>query len=234
MLGVALLSAGCALLKPPAHRLDALESASSCARPAKALVILLPGRFDTPQDLIDNGFADALRSRNIDADLVIPDLHFGYYLARSAVDRLHEDIIAPRLGRHEQIWLTGISLGGFGALLYAREHGPHDGMLLVAPYLGGRRIEAEVRRAGDLRRWDPQASLGEEYEIGLWQWVRDEGEGVPLLVGYGRGDAFAPASRALLSGLPAGSGIAVDGGHDWPAWRRVWERFLDMGRLPVC
>lgn len=226
--------AGCALFKPVKDRLDTVEHASSCDGRARALVVLLPGRFDEPRDLVDNGFVRAVRERHIDADVVIPDLHLGYYRARTAVDRLHDDVIAPRSGAYEQVWLAGISLGGFGALLHAQQRDTPDGMLLLAPYLGGDRIQNEIRSAGGPLEWDPRTSRAEDYEIEIWQWLRDRGRHTRIIIGYGRDDAFAPANRMLASMLPPGREIAVAGGHDWNAWLAAWERFLDMRMLPSC
>lgn len=231
----AVLSAsGCGLLKPTKDRLDYIEHASACGRPAKTLIVFLPGRFDAPQDIIDNGFARALDERRIDADLVIPDLHFGYYRERTVVDRLQADIVGPRRGAYDSIWLAGISLGGFGALLQTKHQGAPDGMLLVAPYLGGRGIHEEIRGAGGLRQWDPQASLAADHEIELWQWLRDRAPYERMVIGYGREDDFAPANRTLASLLPEGREIPVAGGHDWRPWLTVWDRFLAMRMLPVC
>lgn len=230
----ALLVSGCGLLKPVKDKLDVVERASPCGRPGKALIVLLPGRFDDPQDLIDHGFADALRSRNIDADLVIPDLHLGYYRARTAVERLHADVVAPRRTAYEQIWLAGISLGGFGSLLYAQLQEAPDGLLLIAPYLGDERIQNEIRGAGGVHQWDPESSRAKDYEIELWNWLRDDAPHSRMTIGYGRDDAFAPANRRLASMLPAGREILVAGGHDWDAWIDVWKRFLDRRTFSAC
>src|SRR5712672_3477612 len=58
------------------------------------------------------------------ADIVVADLHFGYYLRQTAIERLREDVILPARTRGYQcISLVGISLGGFGALYYAESSG---------------------------------------------------------------------------------------------------------------
>ena len=67
-------------------------------------------------------------------DVIAADAHFGYYRARSVVDRLHEDLIAPVADRYERVWLVGISMGGFGSALYAMEHPDVvDGVIMLAP-----------------------------------------------------------------------------------------------------
>ena len=87
------------------------------------LFIMLPGATDKAQDFVDRGFIRALRERNLAVDVIAVDSHMDYYLERTIVERLHQDIVAPALTEgYEQIWLLGISLGGMGCLLYLREH----------------------------------------------------------------------------------------------------------------
>lgn len=239
---IAVLSTGCALLKPTKDRLDLITLNAPCAGKTRDLLVLLPGRFDSPQDLIEHGLVDAVRKRNLDADIVIPDLHFGYYMARTAPDRLHQDVVLPAARQgYARVWLAGISLGGFGALLHARDHGPTHGLVLIAPYLGGDRIHEEIRQAGGLRAWNPETSQAEEYERDLWKWVRDLSErpaasasAAPVFIGYGVDDDFAPSNRLLASALPGARELAVEGGHDWSPWLAAWEGFLDMQPIAAC
>ena len=49
----------------------------------------------------------------------------------------------------------------------------------------------------------------------------------PLHVGLGREDRFGARHRVLAAALPAERVDFVPGGHEWPVWRRLWERFLD-------
>src|SRR5690625_6784033 len=59
----------------------------------------------------------------LDIDMLAADAHFGYYRERTFVQRLHEDIILPaRQQGYQHIWLLGLSMGGFGAVLYCNEH----------------------------------------------------------------------------------------------------------------
>jgi hypothetical protein len=233
---------GCALFKPVKDKLDLVVKQSACDTPARTLLVLLPGRFDDPKDLIDRGFVDAVRTRQIHADIVIPDLHFGYYLARTAIDRLHLDVVAPaRNAGYEQLWLAGISLGGLGALLHGQHYGPADGMVLIAPYLGAPRVHEEIWRAGGLRQWNAETSEAEDYERALWDWLRGFGDKergaqvpAPMFIGYGTADRFASANRLLASSLPDAHEIPVEGGHDWTPWLHVWERFLEQAQLPEC
>lgn len=240
MLAAALLAmlAGCALFPPTKSKLDVLEAATRCSPHPDTLLVFLPGRYDQPQDLVKNGFVRAVQKRGMDADILIPDLHFGYYMQRSAVDRLHEDVIRPaREKGYRQIRLVGISVGGLGALLYAQMHpGMVDELVLIAPYLGESAIHHEIVRAGGLRAWDPGQWRAEDYERSLWSWLRDHGgAAAPLIsLGYGRSDSFAASNRLLAAVLPGNRVSTAPGGHEWAPWLEIWETALDRRPLPAC
>lgn len=86
---------------------------------SREMVVFLPGRRSLPQDYERKGFFKIAAQRWPGARLVAPDLHMTYYRDRSAVIRLHEDVIAPaRKQGVKRIHLVGISLGGMGAVLY--------------------------------------------------------------------------------------------------------------------
>ena len=240
MLAAALIAilAGCALFPPTKDRLDVLEIGGGCSARSDTLLVFLPGRYDRPQDLVKNGFVRAVQDRGMDADIVIPDLHFGYYLKRTAVDRLHEDVIRPaREKGYRHIRLVGISVGGFGALLYAQmQPGMVDEVLLIAPYLGESRIHQEIVRAGGLKTWDPGQWTSEDYERTLWAWLREHGGAADPVIslGYGRSDSFAMSNRLLAAVLPESRVTSTPGGHDWAPWLRIWETMLERRPLPAC
>jgi pimeloyl-ACP methyl ester carboxylesterase len=201
--------------------------------------VFLPGRYDHPRDLVRNGLVAAVRDRGLAADILIPDLHFGYYLRRTAVDRLHEDVIRPaREEGYRHIRLVGISVGGFGALLYAQMHpGMVDEVVLIAPYLGESRIHKEIARAGGLKSWDPGQWTSEDYERTLWAWLREHGGAGtdPVIsLGYGRSDSFAMSNRLLAAVLPDDNVTSTAGGHDWAPWLRIWETLLERRPLHAC
>jgi hypothetical protein len=82
-----------------------------------------------------NGFIEAVRRNEPPIDMIVADMHFGYYLTRTVVERLHGDIVLPaRESGYEHISIAGISLGRFGALHYAMHH-PTDiaQLFLLAP-----------------------------------------------------------------------------------------------------
>jgi len=237
-LAAAILLGGCAFLRPTPAPLRTLDLRVGSGRPARTLVVLLPGRFDSPEDFSRAGFAELAARAGAAVDLVAVDAHLGYYRNRTVVDRLREDVIAPARGRYDQIWLAGISLGGTGALLYTVEH-PEDvsGILLLAPFLGEEAVVDEIVAAGGPRRWAPPDPLpGEDFQRRLWAWLKRYQEGsegqIPLYLGWGVRDDFAPANAVLGGLLPADRVYTAEGGHGWKAWTALWEKFLQSGALP--
>jgi pimeloyl-ACP methyl ester carboxylesterase len=238
---MALLSS-CSLLLQTKPTLDLTQSRTTCDKTPKVLIVMLPGRFDSPDDLVKHGFVDAVRKRGINADIVIPDLHFGYYIARTAVDRLHEDVILKaRQGEYTKIWLAGISVGGLGSLLYAQYHPDTvDGIMLMAPFLGERGIHEEIARARGLRGWEPGETQPDDYERRLWTWLKEygnkaaqSGAAAPrVYLGYGRSDRFASSNQLLADVLPKDRVTTVEGGHEWRPWLKIWEDFLDKESFP--
>jgi hypothetical protein len=141
-------------------------------------------------------------------------------------------------------WLVGISLGGLAALAYAMRHGSEiAGVLAIAPYLGRRELLRDISAAGGPLAWsrlphtpgvpsEPHAAIEDD----LWRWLARPGigsssVGPPIHLGYGRDDRFADAQRVLQALLPAGHTDVVAGGHDWPPWRALWQRWLQRGLL---
>jgi|SRR6185503_9257125 len=201
----------------------------------RVALVMLPGARDRAQDLVEHGFVHALRQRRLAVDVVVADANFDHYLEHSVVAQLEQDIIAPlRNGGLSRIWLMGISLGGTGALSYAREHsGAIEGVILLAPYLGTRGLIAEITRAGGLQQWQPGTITPEDDERRLLAWLRHCRAGDPglprICLGFGTDDRYAPASTMLARQLPDSQIVTVPGGHDWATWLKLWEHWLDRG-----
>src|SRR5438874_5901621 len=160
----------------PAHAPLDVREYKSADKPSEELIIFLPGIGDVLEDYETNGFIEAVLQSGAPADMIVVDAHFGYYLRQIVIERLRADVIAPArvTGGYKEIWLAGISLGGFGALLYASEH-PNDvdGLVLLAPFLGHPPTIAKIGAAGDVRQWQPANAPAEtEYEQKLWLWIR--------------------------------------------------------------
>lgn len=213
----------------------------------RILLVMLPGAKARARDLVHHGFVQALRERGLPIDVAAADAHLGYYLERSLSRHLTHDIIAPARARnYRRIWLMGISLGGMGALIYARDH-PADieGVILLAPFLGVRGTIAEVVGAGGLARWQPGALAADDDERRLLAWIKayQPAAALPgIYLGYGTDDRFAAAAGMLAERLPAARVVTVSGGHDWATWMRLWQHLLDQDlfsgnekkRLPVA
>jgi pimeloyl-ACP methyl ester carboxylesterase len=216
----------------PAPTPLAVRQYRCASAPTRRLMSLLPGIADVVEDYESNGFIEAVMRTEAPADLIVVDAHFGYYLRRTVLERLRQDVVAPaHAAGYASVWLVGISLGGLGASLYASEHSRElDGMVLLAPFLGDRAIVREIEAAGGLRHWQPGESPEGDHQRQLWRWLKryeaPTAELPRLFLGYGEHDGFAPACRLLAEILPATRVLTVPGGHDWRAWKRLWDAFL--------
>jgi hypothetical protein len=198
------------------------------------LLIMLPGAMHKPEDMIREGFIVALRERGLPVSVVVADAHDGYYLDRNIVERLTEDIVIParELG-YRNVWLMGISLGGLGALMCAREHREHvQGVIVLAPYLGAPGTLHEVVRAGGLKMWQPGELAPTDDERHVLSWLKTSGADgsiPPIYLCYGEQDRFISASVLLRDCLPPYRVAAIPGAHDWPTWIALWRLLLDRG-----
>ncbi len=206
-----------------------------CRGAPPPLVVLLPGAYSRPREFVDEGSVAALRRHGIAADVQVADAHLRYYEDKTIVERLRQDIVGPARARGvPQVWLVGISLGGFGALGYAARHGDEiAGVLALAPYLGRRSVLQEIEAAGGPVAWRRANAPpeGDDLEREIWRWAAGAPAAPPVWLGFGRDDRFADANRLFGSLLPPERRFDTEGGHDWPPWRALWERWLDEGRL---
>ncbi|MBM3393960.1 MAG: alpha/beta hydrolase [Betaproteobacteria bacterium] len=213
--------------------MDSLANFQSAPAMGRTLLVLLPGAYDVPKDYFTHGFIGELRDRGLPVDVIAVDAHVDYYTSQTVVERLHEDIIVPAQGKgYGAIWLAGISLGGFGSLLYVHRHpGVIQGVILLAPYLGARSLTRDIAQRGGLARWQPPRNLplDEEHEMLAWasELINSGKDDPRLYIGYGRSDRFGSAIRVLADAMPLDRVIAIDGGHDWPTWAILWRRILD-------
>lgn len=246
---MALLSSGCAFFRPTQATIDVDFHASSgdsaefisdlsSPRSRECLLVLLPGIGDRGESFRSNGFVEDARDQGCDFALV--DATFEYYLAQEAVPRVATDVLyeARRYG-YQKIWLVGISLGGYGAVLTARAH-PElvDGVVLIAPMLGlPPRVDTvveEVVAAGGLHQWDNVTLSDYRHDFQeprlVWTWLREHAVEPrvdrPLVLGFGAADRFAPRHEVLADALPSTSVFRTEGGHDWDTWRRLWQGII--------
>lgn len=227
--------AGCAFTRTPKVPMP-VETLAAAPERGRVLFVLLPGMFDGPDGFRDAGFPEAARSAGVDADLVGADAHFGYYRERTILTRLREDVIQPARERgYEEIWLVGVSLGGVGSILYARDHPDDvDGILLLAPYLGKKKQVRRIADAGGVIAWVPgEGEDGFPWEMWLWfqEVARAPGEWPRIYLGYGDRDKLAPANALLAAILPEDHVFVTQGGHEWGPWLALWEAFLGSGAV---
>ena len=207
------------------------------------LLVFLPGAFLKPEEFEREGFVNAVRERDLAADSLLVDADVSYYYDQTFVDRLHQDVLQPQRAKgYQTMWLIGISIGGFGALIHELARpGMVDGIVTLAPYLGRRPVGAEIQKAGGLRHW--KAPEGpppdEEVDRKLWPWLQQYAAArparhlPPLYLGFGLADRFAANHQLLADALPAGHVFTTEGGHDWPQWSRLWRQMLDVLPLPA-
>jgi pimeloyl-ACP methyl ester carboxylesterase len=202
-----------------------------CDLRPKTLLVLLPGAYDTPQDYIDQNFVKEVRNRNIFADIQIVDAHIGYYTNEQIVKRLEDEVVATAKSKgYEKIWFVGISLGGYGSLLYSMNHPTAlEGVFLMAPYMGVKEVNMDVRSQGGLKTWVNKNTA--TADLSLWHWLK--GYALPssdmpkLFIGFGDNDRFAQPNGLLAVVLPKARGMIIPGGHDWKTWHQLWTKFLD-------
>jgi pimeloyl-ACP methyl ester carboxylesterase len=234
LLASLLLLQACAPFRKVEGPIAKVNDEQSCGERAGQLIVMLPGLYDLPADFVDQGFVQAVRERQLDADITLLDAHVGYYNERQIVERLRSEVIAPaRAQGYKRIWLVGISLGGLGSLLYTQAH-PQDitGFYAMAPFLGDKTTVNDVAQQG-LALWQP----GQPEPMGkpAWQLAQAYLKGAHDLpqgyVGYGENDRFAQAHAMFATALPLGHRYVASGGHDWSAWKNLWAQFLDSGVL---
>ena len=238
---IVLLVSGCAFTREAKVPMDSILS-QRAATQSKTLIVFLPGSQEVPQDVVNEGFVAQVRAKHIDADVMVIDSHLGYFRNRTFDVRIHDDIIEPaRKKGYASIWLAGISLGGFGSLMYAFTYPNEiDGIIALAPFVASDKVLDEVVDAGGLARWTPTEPLGaDDYERALLKWLKgysgpqNAAEKRPkLYIGYGVDDRMARFQPIIGTILPAEQMLAAPGGHDWPPWKQIWEDALGRAPLP--
>lgn len=194
----------------------------------KQLLILLPGIGGKLGDFERYGFIDAVRAARPELDVVVMDAHFGYYRERQIIERLRQDVIVPAKGKgYCAIHLAGISLGGYGALLYLRTHAQDVASVsLLAPYLGERKHYQHLldQSHGADHLNDP---------LNLWPWLQalSDQQKAKIRMAYGREDKFVESLDLLAGLLPSDASFTIAGKHRWPVWQSLWHEGLKTQQL---
>lgn len=202
-------------------------------RRAQSLIILLPGALQQPEDFVRFGFVESVRKRALSIDLSLVDLGLRYITDATdgtALQRIHYGIVKPAQHmNYQEIWLAGISIGGFMAMAYADHFaGNVSGLCLLAPYPGSRILSGEIIAAGGIARW--QNTANDDAERRAWQWLktcRTQAQLPDIHLGYGRDDRFASGQHLMAEAIGADSVNTIAGGHHWPVWQQLWSNFLD-------
>lgn len=186
------------------------------------LVVMLPGIRDSAEQFFVADFVDAAAEP---FDVLVVEPQVKHYVRGTLVERLHEDVIAPARARgYDEIWLLGVSIGGFGSLLYAAEF-PADiqGVVLLAPYLGGRRLPRAIEEAGGLDEWRRTASRSPF--VRGWRSLKalTQRGGATVVLGFGEDDKLAATYAPLLDALPESQIYVGEGGHGWATWTPLWH-----------
>lgn len=198
------------------------------SRPADALVVVLPGRWDNVGKMADFGIAQAIREAWPEADVRLAGATLAYYLDGGLPERLHTEVIAPaREAGYREIWLVGASMGGMGSLLYDRQYpGQVDGIVLLAPFLGDRGLLREIGQAGGPLSWDPGEPPAEvnrgNYQREIWRHLRTQGQApggaTRLWLAYGDEDRLRQAVPVIAPLMPESHILERPGGHVWAVW----------------
>ena len=235
----ALWLSGCALPRAAKAPMDFIQLPVSAAHRSDTLIVFLPGSQEVPKDIVEESLVAQVRAAGIRADVIVADAHMGYFRAGSFVQRLREDVMLPaRAQGYAAVWLAGISLGGFGSLMYAQTHLDEvQGIIALAPYLAPRAVLREVSQAGGLARWQPSLPLAaDDHGRALLLWLKGYADPAqarpPLYMGYGERDRLQPFEPVMAGILPPDRMLSAPGGHEWGPWRRMWADALDRVPLP--
>jgi hypothetical protein len=235
-------SAGCTaltgLMRSSPLPMDIFYDQRACAGfRASTLLVFLPGAYMTPDELVQQGFASAVRERELPVDLWFVQTELAQLVDRTAMQRLHVDVVgAARAQGYRRLWFAGISLGAFLAMGYAaRWPGQVEGIVGLGAYPGRRPLLLEIEQAGGLDAWrrsDAKPREDDDLDHDIWAWLARADRSTPALyLGHGAQDRFAEGQALMAGTLAADHVDVVPGGHDWPPWRALWARWLDKGVL---
>jgi len=201
--------------------------------PNRVLVLLLPTIKGKGLHYEKHGFVEAVRERGFEADLKVLDVNPLLYLQGRIVDVVKTEIVDPAIDSgYKKIILVGISLGGHGALLYVTKASQDiDGVVVIAPFIGGFFINDVIKSAGGLSRWEECPPIEWDYACDMWKLLKDylsvSKNPDKIILGFGLEDGFAESNQLLASQLPARNVFRVSGGHDWATWKTIWSKVLD-------
>ncbi len=201
--------------------------------PDRVLVLLLPPIGGKGSHYETNGFVEAVREKGFEADLKILDVNPVLYFRGRIIELVKAELVDPaKVSGYEKIILVGTSLGGHGALLYITKYPEDvDGVVVLAPFLGGGRVAEAIEEAGGLEKWEDCPALVWDYPCSMWKLLKvcvsDPRNQNTIILGYGTEDGFAKQNSLLANELPPKNVFTVAGGHDWVTWKNLWIEVLE-------
>jgi pimeloyl-ACP methyl ester carboxylesterase len=224
---------GC-FLRPASTPMERLAFRERGPTSARGAIVLLPGFGDRPSAFAENGFAAALEARAVGYDVFGADAHFGYYRTNTLITRLEQDVIGPLRARgYREIWLAGASMGGHGAIAYARSHPDKlRGVMLFAPYMGPGEVVSEVERVG-LCQYAPAPSREQNRQNFArlnFLWLKQQAcvdRQVSLWLGVGSEDGLRKPDDILARVLAPSHVRILPGGHGWKVWTPAMEQLAE-------
>jgi pimeloyl-ACP methyl ester carboxylesterase len=207
-------------------------------RPGKdrLLLVMLPGAGIAAEEFAAQGLVAAAQAGGRIVDVIAAEPDQGLYLEGAVAPVLEQSVIAPaRAAGYRRLWLLGISLGGMGALSCAAACPEEiEGLILLAPFIGTHGTIAELTRDGGFMDWRPETSAATPPERRILSWLQERlggASGPQIWLGHATNDRFAAGHRLLAAALPETQTVLVEGGHDWAAWRAIFQAL--MARVPL-
>jgi len=206
---------------------------SMVAQHDRVLVIVLPGRGDDVARLRKSGIAESIQKSWPQADVLLTGVTMAHYFSGRMPQRLHDEVVVPARQRgYRQVWLAGASLGGMGTVLYDRSYPAEmDGLVLLAPYLGERKMIDEISAGSGLAHWQPpmpvpEAITADNAQQEIWRHLKSWGDaraarGRHIYLAYGDSDRLKSALPLLAPLLPEQHVFVRPGGHGWVVWTPV-------------
>lgn len=208
------LASACAPHKQPLHLM------TSPGPEHDTVVVLLPGLFAHDETFVKQGVLDALREGGVEADVVMVDATFPYYVRETLHDHLETELIPWLDAHYDHVWVLGISMGGVGALLTWHWFPESvDGLVLFSPFLGRGKTMKALRAHETLTDWTPGAPP--TWDEALWTDLRAletaPSTMPPVYLGYGTHD-LGDDHAWFATLLPPDHVRVVEGGHTWSVW----------------
>ena len=201
------------------------------------LVVMFPGINSPGSDFIDYGFLELFQEKYNNADIILVDMRLAYVEAGNIAERIQNEIIVPAYAKgYDNIWLVGMSLGGFSSLLYNRTFSKNvNGIILFAPYLGELYSVSDLVNHPSPQQWAVDNKASTDSSIQFWRYLltltqpnKDKQFKTHLVVAYGNKDRSSQLHQ-LLAGRIKKENVYINesGGHNWVSWKPLWINMLE-------